>query len=54
MHTTDIYILDSHGHEVWGDVRVTAVPLHRPVGPALREAGREPSVLRTASLTAPP
>ena len=40
MHATNIHILDSDGHEVCIDVRVTAVPLDRPVGQALKEAER--------------
>ena len=40
MHTADFHILDSESHEVWIDVRVTAVPLNGPVRPALREAER--------------
>ena len=39
-HTTDIHTLDSDGHEVWIDVKVTAVLLGRLVGLALREAER--------------
>ena len=38
MHTDDIHILNNDGHEVW--MRVTAVPLGKLVGPALREAER--------------
>ena len=39
-HSANIHILDSDGHKIWIDVRVTAVPLGRPVGPALRDAER--------------
>ena len=40
MHTAGVHILNSEGHEVWIDVRATAVPLGRLVEPAFREAER--------------
>ena len=48
IHTVDIHILNSDGHEVRVGVRVTAIPLGKLVGPVFREA--EACRVRASSL----